>query len=247
MKPFLQWIDRWSFRASVRRRVWKRLAAQIRHGMPLDQALRLQRDRSAAKPVGRVFSAIYAAIDSGHPLRIALEPFAPVNEVLLVSSGQKAGNLPEGFVMATEIIDAVQRLRRAVIRATAMPLLLFFLTLLLLVVIALYMIPEFSLLTDPEKWQGSARTIYIVSNFIASPLGGRHHFPSGVIPFRAVFQLSALDGQTEGQTGSDSALFHLPADSRLGLDVQRRHVHAGGDADPGHSGFHAFGQAFPPG
>ena len=169
MNALFRWLDRWNFRAVVRRRIWKRLAAQIKHGMPLDQALRLQRDRSAAKPAGRVFGAIYAAIDSGHPLRIALEPFVPVNEVLLISSGQKAGNLPEGFVMATEIIDAVEKLRRAVIRATAMPLLLFFLTLLLLVVIALYMIPEFSLLTDPRKWQGSARTMYIISNFIASP------------------------------------------------------------------------------
>lgn len=195
MKAFLQWIDKWSFRASVRRRVWKRLAAQIRHGMPLDQALRLQRDRSAAKPVGRVFTAIYAAIDSGHPLRIALEPFAPVNEVLLVSSGQKAGNLPEGFVMATEIIDAVQRLRRAVIRATAMPLLLFFLTLLLLVVIALYMIPEFSLLTDPEKWQGSARTIYIVSNFIASPWGAVTISLLALSPFALFFSFPRWTGR----------------------------------------------------
>ncbi len=57
---FSRWPDRWAFRAGVRRRIWKRLAAQIKHGMPLDQALRLQRDRSAAKPAGRVFSAIYA-------------------------------------------------------------------------------------------------------------------------------------------------------------------------------------------
>ena len=192
---FSRWPDRWAFRAGVRRRIWKRLAAQIKHGMPLDQALRLQRDRSAAKPAGRVFSAIYAAIDSGHPLRIALEPFAPVNEVLLISSGQKAGNLPEGFVMATEIIDAVEKLRRAVIRATAMPLLLFFLTLLLLVVVALYMIPEFSLLTDPKKWQGSAKTIYVISNFIASPWGALTISLLALSPFALFFSFPRWTGR----------------------------------------------------
>lgn len=193
---FSRWLDRWAFRAGVRRRIWKRLAAQIRHGMPLDQALRLQRDRATAKhaPIGRVITEIYDSIDRGHPLRIALEPFVPVNEVLLISSGQKAGNLPEGFIMATEIIDAVEKLRRAVIRATAMPLLLFFLTLMLLVAVALYMIPEFSLLTDTKKWQGSARTIYIISNFIASPWGALTISLLAMAPFGLFFSFPRWTG-----------------------------------------------------
>ena len=194
MTSFFRWRDRWTFRAGIRRRIWKRLAAQIKHGMPLDQALRLQCDRSATKPAGKIFSMIYAAIDSGYPLRIALEPFVPLTEVLLISSGQKAGNLSEGFIMATELIDAVEKLRRAVIRATAMPLLLFFLTLLLLVVVALYMIPEFSLLTDPKKWQGTAKAFYIISNFIASPWGALTISLLALAPFALFFSFPRWTG-----------------------------------------------------
>ena len=167
------YLARLSFGKAVRQRSWKKLAAQTRHGLSLEGSLRqmYQRAEAQGSPLGRVWLDVLQQMDAGHSLGVALASFVPVDEIMLISSGQQSGQLPEGLDLAVRLLDARRKITSAVVGAVAMPLLLFVLSLALLVFVAVYFVPDLAQLSDPDTWVDSARTLHLFSAALATPPG----------------------------------------------------------------------------
>lgn len=163
-------IARLSFNAPMRVRTWKKLAMQARYGQPLKDSLRSLRDQAQRRnpTLAGIFGRILEHISNGHNLGTALTGFASPEEIMLIASGQKAGKLQDGLLMAAELLDARRKIVGAVASALTYPLFLLFLAASMLAVVSLYVMPELAQLSDPDKWTGFARGLYVVSAFTAS-------------------------------------------------------------------------------
>lgn len=167
------WLARLSFGKAVRQRSWKKLAAQTRHGLALEHSIRQMFERADAQrsPLARVWQDVLLQMDAGHSLGVALAAYVPMDEIMLISSGQQSGKLPEGLDLAVRLLEVRRKIASAVIGAVGMPLVLFVSCLALMVFVAVYFVPELTLLSDPETWLGSARSLHLLSAGLATPVG----------------------------------------------------------------------------
>lgn len=170
IRPFL---GRMAFGSRVRQRTWKKLAAQVHNGIPLSESMGnlLQQTAVRNASLAHVFRAILMHMASGHNLGTALTGYATPEEIMLISSGQKAGKLEDGLRLATELLVARQKIVSAVVNAVTYPLFLGTLCLVLLTVVSTTVIPQLALLADPTQWTGAASVLYSVASFVGSPYG----------------------------------------------------------------------------
>lgn len=159
-----------AFNSAVRMRTWKKMSVQMKNGISPDESLSLLRDQAAARksPLAALYARILSVKKSGHELGTALTGFASPEEILLISSGQSAGRLPESLLMATELLEAKKKIRAAVMGVVTYPLFLLSLCIVILLIIAVQVIPELAALSDPRKWTGMSAALYAVSNFVVS-------------------------------------------------------------------------------
>ena len=171
MREYLaELLARLAFSSSVRQRTWKKLAAQARHGMSLDQSLRQMQLRAATRrsPTALVYARVLEHLGLGHNLGASLGDFATPEEVMLISSGQRSGRLPDGLELAAGLLAARQKIVGAVVSALAYPVFLFGVCMLLLGVVSVMVMPKFAMLSDPTKWHGAAAAFYKMTSFVAS-------------------------------------------------------------------------------
>lgn len=158
------------FNNAMRRSTWRKLAVQAQNNISIDDSLAMLREQAASRksPLAALYSHILILRDGGETLDVALAGIASPEELLLIASGQESGNLPETLLMAVDMLEARQKIREAVIGVVAYPLFLMALCVAILLIIALYVMPELVLITDPALWTGMSATLYQISIFTAS-------------------------------------------------------------------------------
>ena len=174
MRGYLaEFMARLAFSSTVRQRTWKKLAAQAKHGMSLDQSLRQMQLRATNRrsPTALVYGRVLEYLGLGHNLGVSLADFVTPEEVMLISSGQRSGRFPEGLELAAGLLAARQKIVGAVVSALAYPVFLFGVCILLLGVVSVMVMPKFAMLSDPTKWHGAAASFYKMTSFVASFAG----------------------------------------------------------------------------
>jgi len=123
------------------------LAALLRAGMPIVQSLDILRQRVDNPRFKRILDDIYERVRSGASLAESFESHGSVFPGVYIASlmaGEKSGGLEEvlrRYVTYTKIID---RVRRKTLSALIYPMVLFALSILVVGVIVLRVVPEFS-------------------------------------------------------------------------------------------------------
>lgn len=123
------------------------LAALLRAGMPVVQSLDILRQRIDNVRFKTILDDIYERVRSGSSLAESFESYGNVFPGVYIASlmaGEKSGGLEEvlrRFVTYTKTID---RVRRKTLSALIYPIVLFALSILVVAVIVLRVVPEFS-------------------------------------------------------------------------------------------------------
>jgi len=162
-----------SFNRSVRTRLWKKLAAQTRHGMSLDLALQQMRNRAQERHslTTAIYQSILERLGQGHDLGTSLFGFATPEEIMLISSGQRSGKIHEGLILASNLNTARSKILKDIVSALAYPIFLIGMCILLILVVSFVVMPKFMMLSDPATWNGSAKTFYNLTTFVSSASG----------------------------------------------------------------------------
>lgn len=173
MKVLDKLLPRLSFNATVRMRVWKKLAAQTRNGLNLDQSIRQMQKRADLRRLqsAKVYSQALEYLGLGHNLGACLTGYASPEEIMLISSGQRSGKLPEGLELAASLLAARQSILRAITSALAYPVFLVAMIVVVLLVLSIMVMPKFAMLSDPSAWHGAAALLYATTSFVTSPMG----------------------------------------------------------------------------
>ena len=167
--PLQHWLAKLSFDSRTRERCWKKLARQVKYThLPLEQWFRLllERAKKDKNPVHHVYEHIVKSLRDGNTLGNALQGFAEPEEIMLINSGQTGGqaSLAEGFAKAADLMEKKRKIKGGILKEVAYPLGFLFL-------ISTVLIPEMTRLSDPSKWTGAARLLYVISSFVTSWYG----------------------------------------------------------------------------
>ena len=116
---------------------------------------------------------LYARILKGTTQQFAasLVGYVTSEEVSLISSAEKSGNIGEGFTLAHQFLQHNEHLSRVIKKAIREPLLSTFALFLLIVATARLVIPNLAMLYPPSKWTGLAAVLYSITQYIDSFFG----------------------------------------------------------------------------
>jgi type II secretory pathway component PulF len=124
----------------------QQLAHLAKAGLPLEHGLRLIAADLGSGRLSRTVEQVAAELEGGTPLGEAFEKHRgrfPALYGRLVAAGVRAGNLPGVLFNLGRHLELVQRLREAVWRAFAYPLMVLAGLIVVLVFVGLYVLPKF--------------------------------------------------------------------------------------------------------
>jgi len=162
-----------SFDPKTRIRTWRKLSTQTHYGLTVKDSVRTLHEQAKARNpfLAEVFEHVLVRLGSAHPLGIAITGFASSEEIMLITSGQKAGRLSESLSMAADLLEERRKIIGAVVSSLAYPLFLSLLAATMLCIVSIYVMPQLASLSDPTQWTGFARIFYLVSSFVGSWAG----------------------------------------------------------------------------
>lgn len=195
---FAETLARMHFDAPVRRRTWRKLAAQLRHDVGLEYGLSVMQGRYAIKKsvLAGVFERILTGLRSGYSPDVALVGLVPPEELMLIRGGYKSGRLSECFDLCADLIEARQGIVGAVVGAISYPFLLLSMLVVVLVVLATHVVPTLTLIVDPSSFTGAAAVLHNISLVVASPVGAG----LGVLAFSLLFAVLCTLSTWTGKT-----------------------------------------------
>ncbi|SHJ06438.1 type II secretion system F family protein [Halodesulfovibrio aestuarii] len=161
------------FSGKKRCKFYQKLAAMTENGLGLNDALESMQRRLERKhdPQHLLLSEALVRTQSGDSLADAFHGFIPDAEYMLIKSGVDGGDLPNALELTCGLIDAKEKIVSAIVQALSYPVLLCSLLMVFLLVLSHYVVPQLSLIVDPESWRGGAAILYSVAVFISSPTG----------------------------------------------------------------------------
>lgn len=166
-------VSRLFFGVDVRIKFYRKLASLLRNGVRLQTAVenaraRLMKSGKSAMLVS-ILTEIVLSLKAGKSLAVALQPYVPPNEIMLIKSGEKSGDLPDTLMLAAEMIGATRTMKTAVRKAVTQPLVVTVMVFVAIWVVGVVVVPQLARSFDPEQWRGVARSLYTVSQFIQTP------------------------------------------------------------------------------
>ncbi len=161
------------FGGSERLKLWRKMAVMLKYGQTVNQVLLRFRDRQLERksPQAKIFESVLNAINKGETPDRALAPWIRQEETMLIRAGVRSGKIPEALQDCADLIEAKRKIIQGLIGAVAYPSVLLAMLVLFILFLAFYVMPEISLLSDPETWSGAAALLYMLTNFVVSPLG----------------------------------------------------------------------------
>lgn len=167
-----EFLIRLTLNGQLRRKLWKRIAAQLKYNVSLLEIFKNLREQYEHSGILHgIFSDIYTNYEEAESLSKCLGKYIPYDEMLLIESCESNGKLQEGFLLAERIITAKENIANSVKSALFYPAFLFVLLIIMLLVVAFMLVPSFAEVGDPGQWQGFAKILYYVSMFIGSVYG----------------------------------------------------------------------------
>ncbi len=161
------------FNQRVRIKVYRKLAAMTKHGVSVSESLRYLEERyeKQRSPLTPVLAEISIRMNSGSKFHEALHGFIPAEEAMLIQSGENSGKLHESLHLSVKLIQARLKIVSSMWKALSYPGILICALIALLLVLSRYVVPRLSEISDPTRWQGSAQTLYQVTQFVDSTAG----------------------------------------------------------------------------
>jgi len=159
-------IAKWLFKAGTnsRKRLWSKLAALIRNGVPIKSALStiLERKTKAGKgkePDAIALTSWITELNNGKSISGCIDGWVSDEEKMLISAGEKSGNVLRSLESIGRIMTAKSSIRKAVISGISYPIFVLLVLFLFIYLFGYKLFPAFMKMIPLEKFTGIA---YIV-------------------------------------------------------------------------------------
>lgn len=160
---------RLQFGLSERLNCYNKIAAYVADGNPIARTVETmearERERNGLK--ANMYREWLTLMKKGKKFSQSIEGWVPPEELILISSGDRMGDLPGGLKQAITVGESQRMMRKAIISNLAYPFGLLLMLSGLIFMYALYFVPEMAKVLPPEQWKGLAKTMYHASMIVS--------------------------------------------------------------------------------
>lgn len=151
--------------------LYRKLAKLLANGVPLLRAIEEFRARVVANngkgdTMAVVLSAWERELRNGRGFGFAIGGWVPDTERMIIAASENAGKLEAGLLSAANISISAAKISKAISSGLAYPVVVMAMALGYIYLFGTRVIPEFSRIMNPEKWQGLAYSLYVMSEFV---------------------------------------------------------------------------------
>lgn len=165
-------ITKKTFSASARRRMYERLASPIEAGVPIKSAISQLYQRAAFKSETEtqaiVLRNVLYTLNNGEQVSDGLYGFVPLNELLLLRAGEEKGDLSSAMFRAADAIEAQSKVKSAIKKSTAKPIMLLVVLMIAMYVIGAHVAPQMDAILPMDQWRGQAAFVAKIATVVNS-------------------------------------------------------------------------------
>lgn len=161
-----------SFNYKARMVFYRNLYVLLRNNMQVDEILKRFVDvysnggKKPKAPLALIAGDISAKLNSGVSLNVALQPWVPYQEMMMVKAGEESSKLTETIVDIIKIMKKQKLIVNSIMKASIYPGLLMFAASYVMIIIAQRVVPRLSRVSDIDKWPPVSILLMHISNFI---------------------------------------------------------------------------------
>jgi type II secretory pathway component PulF len=166
---------KFEFGSDQRYKFYMKLVQLLGNGVSLDNAIKQIENLSrggSTSIMPSLYRRWYNNIINGQNFGECMAPYVPSSEAILLETGANSGKLVEALQNTAESIAQQSRIKKAIIGATAYPMLLFAMLIGAMLLAAYNIIPTFEEIIPVSEWQGISYTVAKVSEFIRNYSAG---------------------------------------------------------------------------
>lgn len=168
---------RTQFTDSARLRLYRKMSKMLSSGLPLLKVLEDLHGRASqqgTKPteaLAIVLNDCRRSVQNGRLLAEALEGWTPRAEQMILMAGEQSGKLEATLISVVKVVQARKKINAVIVGGMAYPLAILGLVLSYIYLFGTKVIPQFTLMMDPARWQGAARSLYVMSLWVQQSMG----------------------------------------------------------------------------
>jgi type II secretory pathway component PulF len=163
---------RLSMTATVRLRLYRKIATMLANGLPLlrildDLYLRASaQGRKPSQPQAIALSEWKRSVQNGRTLAEGMTGWVPRPEQLVILAAEQSGRLEAGLTAVIGVVRASSKIRSAISGGAAYPMVVMAFVLGYVYLFGALVIPEFARVSDPSNWRGAARGLHLMSVWV---------------------------------------------------------------------------------
>ena len=153
---------------------YREFAALTRSGLSKTEAIELgyqvasDEGRRKGDPTAVVLRSILTAMRNGAGFGVALRPWVPTDDTMVMAAAENAENFPEQIEAYCEAAKKKRAIRGTILSGLAYPAFLIILLYALLVYFGREVVPQIGQLLPPEEWEGPAALLALLGRFAES-------------------------------------------------------------------------------
>lgn len=154
---------------SVRLRLYRKIAKMLSNGLPLLKIIDELHERSSeggrklGEPIVLLLEDCRRTIQSGGTLAEGLASWVPQTEQMVILAGEQSGRLEVTLVTVIEVVQAGKKIKKVILSGVTYPIAILTLVIVYVYVFGAKVVPQFAMIADPKKWQGVAKSLYVMS------------------------------------------------------------------------------------
>lgn len=160
------------FGSKQRLRFYRKIATMTKYGLPLNRVLDMLYDQASKNgqrrndPKAIVLDSMRISIRNGRPLSVAVAPWVPYNERMMVEAGEESQNLSDALNNLITINQGVAQMQGAIVSGLAYPVVLLFASCGVLWLFGTEVIPSFAVVLPTDQWTGAAASLAGMSAWV---------------------------------------------------------------------------------
>lgn len=157
---------------NVRLKLYKKMASLVKQGLSIKDIIQeitsVQKSSNTADY--HFLMHVHSEMQSGKSFSESLKGWTTENELLLIQSGEKSGDLMNSFHMAIKLTTRLKEIKMRVIKEAAYPTVLFALIIAVLYGFAIAIMPALEGIIPIEDWPSTSRSLYDLTFFVKNNL-----------------------------------------------------------------------------
>jgi type II secretory pathway component PulF len=167
-----RWWAKMQLTDEARLRLYRKIATMLSNGLPLLKVLEEMQYRASEggrKPneaLAVVLDDWRRAVQNGQRLSNGMDGWIPKTERMIIAAGEQSGRIEDALMAVVSVVQSGKRIKAAVLGGITYPIAITVMITAYIFIFGTQVIPEFARMVDPTHWQGTARSLYLMSLFV---------------------------------------------------------------------------------